>query len=107
MKLPRLAIDNAQFSLTIVLLLVLVGIVSYLNMPRSEDPQFDLPVTLIEVVYPGASPSDIETLVVDPLEQEIADIENIKKIEAKIHNGAVRITIDFLYGTDAEAALIK
>ncbi|KGJ96761.1 efflux RND transporter permease subunit [Colwellia psychrerythraea] len=107
MKLPRLAIDNAQFTLTIMLLMVLVGVVSYLNMPRSEDPQFDLPVTLIEVVYPGASPSDIETLVVDPLEQEITDIENIKKIEAKIHNGAVRITIDFLYGTDAEAAFNK
>ena len=107
MKLPRLAIDNAQFTLTIALLFVLIGVVSYLNMPRSEDPQFDLPVTLIEVVYPGASPSDIETLVVDPLEQEIADIENIKKIEAKIHNGAVRITIDFLYGTDAEAAFNK
>jgi len=107
MKLPRLAIDNAQFTITIVLLLVLVGVVSYLNMPRSEDPQFDLPVTLIEVVYPGASPSDIETLVVDPLEQEITEIENIKKIEAKINNGAVRITIDFLYGTDAEAAFNK
>lgn len=107
MKLPRLAIDNAQFTLTIVLLMVLVGVVSYLNMPRSEDPQFDLPVTLIEVVYPGASPSDIETLVVDPLEQEIAEIENIKKIEAKINNGSVRITIDFLYGTDAEAAFNK
>mgnify|MGYP000010201907 FL=1 len=107
MKLPRLAIDNAQFTLTIFILLVLVGVVSYLNMPRSEDPQFDLPVTLIEVVYPGASPSDIETLVVDPLEQEISDIENIKKIEAKIHNGAVRITIDFLYGTDGETAFNK
>ena len=107
MKLPKLAIDNAQFTLTITLLLVLIGIVSYLHMPRSEDPQFDLPVTLIEVVYPGASASDIETLVVDPLEQEISDIENIKKIEAKIHNGAVRITIDFLYGTDAEAAFNK
>jgi multidrug efflux pump subunit AcrB len=107
MKLPKLAIHNAQFTITIVLLLVLVGVVSYLSMPRSEDPQFDLPVTLIEVVYPGASPSDIETLVVDPLEQEIAEIENIKKIEAKINNGAVRITIDFLYGTDAEAAFNK
>jgi len=107
MKLPRLAIENSQFTITVFLLLVLVGVISYLNMPRSEDPQFDLPVTLIEVVYPGASPSDIETLVVDPLEQEIAEIENIKKIEAKINNGAVRITIDFLYGTDAEASFNK
>ncbi len=107
MNLPRLAINNAQFSITVFLLLVLVGVLSYLNMPRSEDPQFDLPVTLIEVVYPGASPSDIETLVVDPLEQEITEIENIKKIEATINNGSVRITIDFMYGTDAEAAFNK
>ena len=107
MNLPRLAINNAQFFITVFTLLVLVGVLSYLNMPRSEDPQFDLPVTLIEVVYPGASPSDIETLVVDPLEQEITEIENIKKIEAKINNGAVRITIDFMYGTDAEAAFNK
>ena len=79
MKLPNLAIQNSQFTLTVALLLVLVGIVSYLNMPRSEDPQFDVAVTLVEVVYPGASPLDIETLVVKPLEQEIAEIENIKK----------------------------
>jgi len=107
MKLSKLAINNAQFTLTIALLLVLVGLVSYLTMPRSEDPQFDLPVTIIEVVYPGASAKDIETLVVNPLEQEISDIENIKKIEAKISNGAVRITIDFIYGTDAEASFNK
>lgn len=107
MKLPRLAINNSQFTLTIALLMVLIGVVSYFHMPRSEDPQFDLPITLIEVVYPGASPSDMETLVVDPLEQEITDIENIKKIESEIHNGSVRITIEFLYGTDAEAAFNK
>lgn len=107
MKLPSLAIKNAQFTLTVTLLLVLVGLVSYLNMPRSEDPQFDLPVSVIEVVYPGASPSDIETLVVTPLEQEINSIENIQKIESKIHDGAARITIDFLHGTDSEAAFNK
>jgi multidrug efflux pump subunit AcrB len=68
MQLPKLAIKNAQFTLTIVVLLVLVGIVSYFQMPRSEDPQFDMPITLIEVIYPGASPTDIESLVVNPLE---------------------------------------
>ena len=74
MFLPRMAINNAQFTFTVVLLLVLVGIVSYFHMPRSEDPQFDIPITLLEIVYPGASPTDIETLVVDPLEEEFADI---------------------------------
>ncbi len=107
MKLPSLAIKNAQFTLTIALLLVLVGLVSYFNMPRSEDPQFDLPIVFIDVIYPGASPTDIETLVVDLLEEEVSDINNIKEIESEIRDGAARITIDFVYGTDAEAALNK
>tara|TARA_R110001583_G_scaffold1542_11_gene12023 strand:- start:2029 stop:5103 length:3075 start_codon:yes stop_codon:yes gene_type:complete len=107
MKLPSLAIKNAQFTLTIVALLVLVGIVSYFNMPRSEDPQFDIPVTLIEVIYPGASPTDIETLVVDPLEEEFADIDNIKKIESQIKNDGARIEVTFYYGSDPELAFNK
>ncbi len=107
MRLPKLAIKNAEFTLTLILLLVLVGVVSYFNMPRSEDPQFDLPITLIEVIYPGVSPTDMETLVVDVVENEISAIENIKTIESQIRNGAARLTITFLYGTDAEVAFNK
>jgi multidrug efflux pump subunit AcrB len=104
MHLPSAAIKNAQFTLTIVVLLVLVGIVSYFQMPRSEDPQFDIPITLLEIIYPGASPTDIETLVVDPLEEEFADIEGIKKIESQIKNGGARIEVTFLYGSDPNTA---
>jgi len=104
MKLPSLAIKNAQFTLTIVILMVLVGIVSYFNMPRSEDPQFDIPITLLEVIYPGASPHDIETLVVNPLEREFADIEGIKQIESQIKNDGARIEVKFLYGSDPQIA---
>lgn len=107
MNLPRTAINNAQFTITIVILMVLIGIVSYLNMPRSEDPQFDIPITVLEVIYPGASPLDIETLVVDPLEEEIADIENIKKIESQVKNDGARIQVTFRYGTDVDAAFNK
>lgn len=107
MKLPSIAIKNAQFTITLVVLLVLVGIVSYLNMPRSEDPQFDLPITLVEIVYPGASATDIETLVVDVLEDEISDIEHIKKVESEVRNGGARVTIEFLYGVDGETSFNK
>lgn len=107
MRLPSLSIQNPQFSLTIVLLLVTVGLVSYFTMPRSEDPQFDIPITLVEIIYPGASPHDIETLVVNPLEAEISDIENIKMLESQIKNGGARIEIKFLYGVDADVAYNK
>lgn len=104
MLLARSAIKNAQFTLTIVILMVLVGIVSYFTMPRSEDPQFDIPITLIEVIYPGASSYDIETLIVNPLEQEFSNIEGIKRIESQIKNDGVRIQVNFLYGRDPQIA---
>ena len=107
MRLPQLAINNAQFVITIFTLLVLVGLVSYVTMPRSEDPQFDLPITIVEVIYPGASPTDIETLIVDPLEEEFSEVENIKKVEAQVKNGSARLEIYFLYGTDGESAYNK
>lgn len=104
MRLPSIAIKNAQFTLTVVILMVLVGIVSYFTMPRSEDPQFDISIVLIEVIYPGASPHDIETLVVNPLEQEFAEIEGIKKIESQVKNDGTRIEVSFLYGSDPQTA---
>jgi len=104
MSLARSAINNSQFTLTIVLLMVLVGIVSYFSMPRSEDPQFDIPITLLEVIYPGASPHDIETLVVKPLEEEFAEIEGIKQIESQVKNDGARIEVKFLYGSDPQIA---
>ncbi|GLX82122.1 efflux RND transporter permease subunit [Thalassotalea eurytherma] len=102
MKLPLVALKNAQFTLTVIILMVLLGLVSYLTMPRSEDPQFDMPITLLEIVYPGASPADIETLVVDPIEASFSEIENIKKIEAQIKNDGARIEVTFIYGVDAD-----
>ena len=102
MLLPHAAIKNAQFTLTIVVLMVLVGIVSYFEMPRSEDPQFDIPIISLEIIYPGASPTDIETLVVNSLEEEFSDIENIKRIESQVKNGGARIQVTFLYGSDPD-----
>lgn len=104
MKIPSAAINNPQFTFILILLLALVGIASFFTMPRSEDPQFDMPLTLIEVVYPGASPLDVENLVVDPLEEAINELENIKRIESQVKNGGVRLEVEFIYGSEPDDA---
>ncbi|MBW8191655.1 efflux RND transporter permease subunit [Neiella marina] len=102
MWLPNAALRHSQFSIIVIVLALALGVISYLTMPRSEDPQFDLPITLVEAVYPGATPLDVETLVVDPIEQVVADLEDIKKIDTTIFNGGARIEVTFLYGTDPD-----
>ncbi len=101
MKLPRLAIDNHQFTLVMVVLLTLAGITSFITMPRSEDPQVAPPATSIIVVYPGASPADIEQLIVDPIEEAINELDDIKKFNSESNDGMALINVEFTGDSDA------
>jgi multidrug efflux pump subunit AcrB len=102
MKLPVHAIYNHQFTLIIVLLLTLLGVLSFLTMPRSEDPQFEFPLVVVTVIYPGTSPLDMEKLVADPIEEEINELEDIKDIKTSIVDGVVVLEVEFNYGVDPD-----
>ena len=102
MKLPLNAIRNHQFTLIIVALLTVLGVLSYLTMPRSEDPQFDFPLVIVTVTYPGTSPLDMEKLVTDPVEEEINQLEDIKDIETIIMDGVTIVRVEFNYGVDPD-----
>ena len=104
MRLPALAIRNYQFTVVMVLLLTLIGLVSFMTMPRSEDPPVDAPGVRVIVVYPGASPADIESLVIDPLEDEINELEDLKTIESTAQDGLGEVAVEFLAGEDPDDA---
>ncbi len=102
MKLPKLAIDNHQFTIILMVLLVVLGVASFFTMPRSEDPQITVPGTTVIAVLPGANPKDLEELVVDPAEEALNELEDIKSIESKIFDGLANITIKFETGVDPD-----
>ncbi|WP_419811582.1 efflux RND transporter permease subunit [Bacterioplanoides sp.] len=102
MQLPALAIRNHQFTLVMFLLLVLLGVVSFFTMPRSEDPQFDFSAAIIKVVNPGTTPLDMEKLVVDPIESSLNELDDLKVIKTSVEDGLAVIQVEFLYGTDPE-----
>ncbi|MEM6964299.1 MAG: efflux RND transporter permease subunit [Bacteroidota bacterium] len=100
--MTRLAIRNAQFVLIIILIAVVLGIRSFLSMPRSEDPQVQFPFYNMIIVYPGTSPEDMENLIVDPIEKSINELEGITEIEANISEGLARIGINSEFEGDAD-----
>jgi multidrug efflux pump subunit AcrB len=71
-------------------------------MPKSEDPAVAKPGASIFVVYPGASPADLEQLIVDPVEDVLNELEDIKKIDSKCFAGLATISIEFLAGCDPD-----
>jgi multidrug efflux pump subunit AcrB len=102
MKLPRLAIENHQFALVFLLLLVGIGVTSVFSMPRAEDPQISPPGSTVVALFPGASPEEIEQLVIDPVEDSLNELDDIKRLAASIEDGLATIEIEFVTGSDAD-----
>lgn len=102
MRLPKYAIDNHQFTIIVTCLLVLVGIVSFITMPKSEDPAVQPAGSSVIVIYPGASPADIEQLVIEPLEEAINELEDIREIVGTAEDGIGIVAVEFFPGSDPD-----
>ena len=102
MRLPKIAINNYQFTIIVFILITIAGLNSYLNMPRMENPEVDIPGASVVVIYPGTNPVDMEQLVVTPIEDALNELDDIKSIETNINDGLAVINIEFYYGTDAD-----
>jgi multidrug efflux pump subunit AcrB len=102
MRLPKLAIENHQFAVMIIILLFLFGLVSFLTMSRSEDPQVNPPGSSVIVVYPGANPNDVEELIVEPIEEVINQLEDIKYIDSFSQDGIGIVAVEFTAGCDPD-----
>ncbi|MCB0284058.1 MAG: efflux RND transporter permease subunit [Calditrichaeota bacterium] len=102
MHLPKIAIENHQFTIIMVTLLTIMGVISFINMPRSEDPAVSPPGSSVIVVYPGTSPEDLENLVVDPIEESLNELEDIKKLDATVDDGLAIIQIEFTAGSNPD-----
>ena len=66
--LSTFAVRRWQFTLVAFGLLVMLGVNAFTSIPRSEDPHFPIPIVFVRAVLPGAEPSEMEQLVVDPIE---------------------------------------
>ncbi len=102
MRLPRFAIENHQFTVIIILLLSLTGLVSFLTMSRSEDPQVSPAASSVIVIMPGTNPDDLEDLVVDPIEEALNELDDIKEIKSSAEDGLAIIEIKFLAGSNPD-----
>ena len=101
MQLPRIAIENSKFTLTIFVLLIIFGVQSFLNMPRTEDPTVYIPGGSIIIIYPGASPQDLEQLVAFPIEEAVNELDDIESIKTELKDGICVTNVEFTFNTDA------
>lgn len=102
MNLPKISIDNAKFTLILFILLILLGVQAFLTMPRTEDPTVYVPGGSVIVIYPGASPKDLEQLVAFPVEEAINELDDILSVKTELKDGLSVTSVEFTYNTDAK-----
>jgi multidrug efflux pump subunit AcrB len=89
------AINNRTSVYLLALLLTLFGVVSYQALPKEQFPEVVFPFIIVQTVYPGASPQDMENLVTRELEQEINTIAGVKKITSNSIQDFSVILVEF------------
>ena len=102
MRIWAFSVRRWQFTLVLFGLLIAMGVSSLLGIPRSEDPEFPVPVPTVVVVYPGADPVDIERLVVDPIEDAISELDDVKRMDSFSLDGVGVVQPEFHWYTDAD-----
>ncbi len=102
MQLLEFPIRRYQFTLVAFLCLVAIGWFAFTTIPREEDPFFKTPAYSVAVIYPGADPKEIERLIVKPIEDRIAALDDLTKLETTVVDGVAIIFMEFKVSADAD-----
>lgn len=102
MKLIDFSIKRPVFTFVSMALVILLGIVSLLKIPVTLIPNLNPPIGVVVTSYPGASPTEVNEKVTKPLEESLATLPGIKKIQSTAQESANLIILEFNWSTDMD-----
>ncbi len=107
MKIAHFFIDRPIFATVISIIIVIVGALSYFNLPIEQYPQVAPPTIQVTASYPGANAETVAKTVATPIEQEVNGVENMLYMNSQsTDDGQMRLTITFKLGTDLDVAQV-
>ncbi|HQP10837.1 MAG TPA: efflux RND transporter permease subunit, partial [Candidatus Omnitrophota bacterium] len=86
---------------------IVLGIISFFNLRVEEMPQIDFPIVTITATYPGATPLEIETLVVNKIEDTVAELADIKQVRSQSYDNFGYVFVEFLMSADVNIKFIE
>jgi len=95
MRITNLAIKYRTSIVVLTAILVVGGLLSYLTIPKESSPSIEFPNIVVTTIYPGASPDDVESIITQPIEQEIQGINGIKEIRSTSVEGVSTVIVEF------------
>ncbi len=97
-------LKNIRLMVMLVLSVILIGVYSFLAIPRRLNPEVKIPIIIVSTVFPGAAPGDVESLVTIPLENKIKSIKGITDYSSSSRENFSSIVVEFESQIDPEEA---
>jgi multidrug efflux pump subunit AcrB len=98
---------GSKLTVLLMVVFIVVGVYASFLIPREEEPQIDVPMADIFVGYPGASPTEVESRVVKPLEKLISNIKGVEYVYSTSMNEKAMVIVQFYVGEDIERSFVK
>lgn len=98
---------NSKLTILLMVALMIIGSYSSFLIPREEEPQINVPMADVMVMYPGANPNEVESRVVKPLEKIIGNIKGVEHIHSMAFNGYSMMVVQFYVGENSEDSYVK
>jgi len=104
MFISDFAIRRPVITVVSMVALVVFGLVSLVLLQTDEFPDVAVPLVVVSVPYPGASPDNVEREIVEPVEEAIAGISGVKKVTSNSLDSFAVVMVEFTFEKDLQEA---
>ena len=105
MKITDLAIKKPIYVIVLFLVVAILGYLGYSSMKAELMPKFTPPSLNVQVIYPGASPTEVESSLTVKLEDVLSSMSGVESMRSYSFEGMGMVFVSFTYGTDLEKAM--
>lgn len=89
------AIDNRTAIYIITIIITLAGLMTYFSLPKEQFPEIKIPQIIVQTIYPGTSPENMENLVTKPIEKEVKNLTGVKKVTSNSFQDFSVVIVEF------------
>ena len=107
MKIVETSIKRPIYVTVLFILLAVLGYLSFKSLSAELMPKFTPPILTVQIVYPGASPSEVELSLTQKSEEALSSMEGIDHIQSYSFEGMSMIMVSFEFGTDIDKAMTE
>lgn len=99
------AIHHARTVISSLVLILLAGTITFIQIPKESAPDINIPVIYVSMSHTGIAPDDAVRMLVKPMEKDLRTVEGVKEMRSTAFEGGANILLEFEAGFDADQAM--